>query len=286
VTRGEAGASGTAAAAPTGEDRILPYTRVVGAIIVPFLVAAVVLLYPLADRTDELFAWTILPPLTAMVLGSAYGGGIWFFVNVVRAERWHAVRRGFPAVLVFATLLAVATFVHWDRFHHGHLTFIVWVTLYATTPFLVLAAMVVNRRQDPGLPEARDGTLPVWMRALLALIGVCALVCGLCLFIVPSLGIELWAWKLTPLTARVCGAVLTLPGMVNVWMLRDARWSSFRILVQAELVALVLIVAALALRGGELLWSRPSAPLFVCGMAGSLLVFAGVYAWGERAARR
>jgi hypothetical protein len=124
------------------------------------------------------------------------------------------------------------------------------------------------------------------VRAILAVIGVAALLCGLCLFVAPSLGIDLWAWKLTPLTARVCGAVLTLPGMVNVWMLADARWSAFRRIVQAELVSLVLILAALLLRGGELLWSRPAAPLFVAGMACSLAVFAAVYGWGEVRLRR
>ena len=109
-------------------DRIHPFTRIVAVIILPFLAVAFVLLYPLADRTDELFAWTILPPLTALLLGSAYAGGIWFFVLVAWPKRWHELRHGFPAVLVFATLLAVATFLHWDRFHFGHISFIVWVT--------------------------------------------------------------------------------------------------------------------------------------------------------------
>jgi hypothetical protein len=271
-----------------GDDRILLYTRIVGAVIVPFLVAAVVILYPFADRTDELFAWTILPPLTAMLLGSAYAGGIWFFVQVVRSGQWHTVRHGLPAVLLFSVLLAAATFLHWEKFHPGHISFIVWVTLYVTTPFLVLAAMIVNRREDSGAPARPDASLPLWVRALLAVIGLAALVCGLCLFFAPTLGIDLWAWTLTPLTARVCGAVLTLPGMVNVWMLTDARWSAFRRIVQAELVSLVLILGALLLRGGELLGDRPSATLFVVGMLCSLVVFAAVYAWGEvrlRAAR-
>ncbi|WP_431220923.1 hypothetical protein [Leifsonia xyli] len=166
-------------------DRIHPYTRVVGAIIVPFLVAAFMLLYPLADTTDRFFAWTILPPLTAMLLGSAYAGGIVFFVHVVRPNRWRAVRHGFPAVLLFATLLAGATFLHWDRFHFGYLSFVVWVTLYVTTPFLVLAAMVVNRREDPGTPAVRDVVLPGWVRILLALIGIGSLAVGLVLFLVP-----------------------------------------------------------------------------------------------------
>jgi hypothetical protein len=196
------------------------------------------------------------------------------------------VRWGFPAVLLFSVLLAVATFLHWEKFHPGHISFIVWVTLYVTTPFLVLAAMIANRREDTGAPATPDTSLPLWVRAILAVIGVAALLCGLCLFVAPSLGVDLWAWKLTPLTARVCGAVLTLPGMVNVWMLADARWSAFRRIVQAELVSLVLILAALLLRGGELLWTRPSAPLFVAGMACSLAVFAAVYAWGEVRLRR
>jgi hypothetical protein len=267
-------------------DRIHPYTRVVGAIIIPFLVAALILLYPLADSTDKLFAWTILPPLTAMLLGSAYAGGILFFVHVVRPNRWHAVRWGFPAVLLFAVLLAAATLLHWDRFHHGYLSFFVWITLYIVTPFLVLAAMVVNRNEDPRAPEARDVALPAWVRILLALIGLCSLVVGLCLFFVPQLGIDLWAWKLTPLTARVTGAILTLPGMVNLWMLRDSRWSAFRQIFQAQLLSLVFLLVALAFRAGELLWSRPSAPLFVCGIAGSFVAYAALYFWAERRLRR
>ena len=267
-------------------DRIHPYTRVVGAIIIPFLLAAFVLLYPLADTTDALFAWTILPPLTAMLLGSAYAGGIVFFVHVVRPNTWRSVRHGFPAVLLFATLLAVATFLHWDRFHFGHLSFIVWVTLYVTTPFLILVAMIVNRGEDDRSPSAREVILPGWVRILLALIGIGSLVVGLVLFVAPQVGIAVWAWPLTPLTARVCGAILTLPGMVNLWMLGDARWSAFRQIFQAQLLALALMLLALALRGGELLWSRPSAPLFVGGLAVSLVAYAALYGWAEARRRR
>ncbi|GAA1447387.1 hypothetical protein [Leifsonia poae] len=267
-------------------DRILPYTRVVGAIIIPFLVAAFVILYPLADHTDTLFAWTIAPPLTAMLLGSAYFGGIWFFVHVVRPNRWHAVRYGFPAVLLFATLLAVATFLHWGKFHFGHISFIVWVTLYVTTPLMVLVAMILNRREDPRVPDERDVVIPAWVRILLAVVGLAALVVGLCLFVVPQIAIDVWGWKLTPLTARVCGAILTLPGMVNVWMLGDSRWSAFRQVFQAQLASLVFIALALAIRNRELLWARPSAAMFVCGILVSLLAYAAIYIWAEVRLRR
>jgi hypothetical protein len=269
-----------------GSDRILPYTRWVGAIIIPFLAIAFVILYLLPTQTDALFAWTINPPLTAMFLASAYAGGIWFFVQVVRPNIWHGVRYGFPAVFVFATLLCVSTFLHLGKFHSGHISFIVWITLYITTPFLVLAAMIVNAPADPRVPAERDLRIPVALRILLAVIGICALVTGLVLFVVPQVAIEVWAWQLTPLTARVCGAILTLPGLVNVWLLWDSRWSAFRQMFQAQLVSLVFITAALALRHDDLDWSRPAATIFVCGMVFSLLAYAGFYIWGEVGMRR
>ena len=155
------------------------------------------------------------------------------------------------------------------------------MTLYVTTPFLVAAAMIVNRGEDPGTPASRDVLLPAWVRILLALLGICSLVVGLVLFVAPQVAIDVWAWPLTPLTARVCGAILTLPGMVNLWLLGDARWSAFRQIFQAQLASLALMLLALAVRGGELLWSRPSAPLFVGGIAASFAAYLALYAWAE-----
>jgi hypothetical protein len=271
---------------PARGDRILPYTRVVSVIIIPFLVVASVLLYVLPGRTDELFAWTIAPPITAMLLGCAYLGGIWFFAACLRLRRWHAIGWGFPAVFVFASLLAIATFLHWDRFHFGHISFIVWVTLYITMPVLVLVAFILNRPQDSGAPDARDYPVPRWLRGLLAVIGLLAGATGVVLFVAPQLAIDIWAWELTPLTARVAGAILTLPGMVNVWLFVDSRWSAFRSVVQAELISLVFIVAALLIRWNDLLWERPSAPLFFVGIVVSLLAYAAFYAYCEGRLRR
>jgi hypothetical protein len=84
----------------------------------------------------------------------------------------------------------------------------------------------------------------------------------------------------------VCGAILTLPGLVNVWLLWDSRWSAFRQMFQAQLVSLVFITAALALRHDDLDWTRPAAVIFVCGMVFSLLAYAAFYTWGEVGMRR
>jgi hypothetical protein len=268
------------------EDRVRPYTRVIAYVIIPFLVAAAFLLLVLPGGTEQHFAWTIEPPVTAMLLGSAYAGGIWFFVQVAVQRRWHRVRHGFPAVLVFATLLAIATILHWDRFHFGHVSFITWVTLYVSTPVLILIAIILNLREDDGMPEGDDVEIAAPWRYVLALVGAAASVTGLVLFIAPSLLIGTWAWDVTPLTARVVGAVLTLPGMVNVWMLWDDRWSAFRRVFQAQLTSLACILIAIVVRIGDFHWDRPSAWLFTGGIVVSAVVYAAFYASLERRGSR
>jgi hypothetical protein len=264
-----------------GSDQVLRYTAWLSVFVLPFLVAASLLLYLLPARTEETFAWTILPALTAMLLASAYLGGIWFFLQVVRLRRWHRIKYGFAAVVMFSSLLGIATVVHWDRFHFGHISFITWASLYLTTPFLTLAAVLANRRADDGSSEQRDVDIPWPARLVLALVGLVALVSGLVMFFAPALAIEMWAWEVTPLTSRVIGAVLTLPGMVNLWLLRDGRWSAFRWMFQAQLFSLAFITAALLFAWNDLEWSRPSAPLFVGGILGSVVLYAAFYAYNE-----
>src|SRR5579859_782753 len=152
-------------------DRVLPETRWVSAIMVPFLVAAFVILYLFPDHTQELFAWGIQPRMSAMMLGAAYIGGAYFFVRVAANARWHAVKVGFLPVSAFAALMGIATILHWDRFNHGSLAFVAWVGLYFTTPFLVFLLWVRNRSADPGPQTARGPHVPPLMGLALGIMG-------------------------------------------------------------------------------------------------------------------
>ena len=266
-----------------GADELRAFARWLSVLLVPFLVTAVVLLYIFPTRTDELFAWTIAPPITAQFLACAYIGGIWFFVRAARETRWHRVHRGFTAVALFATLLAVATILHWGRFHQGTVIFGVWAVLYATTPFLSVAVLVMHRGADTGRPESRDYRLPGAVRAVLVTVGVAALAAGLALFFFPVQLGPLWAWELTPLTARVVGAVLTLPGMVNVWMIRETRWSSFRQVFQAQILSLAFILLAVLLGRADL--TGPTALPVVVGFSVSFLAYLTFYGYCERRLR-
>src|SRR5437763_15327806 len=91
-------------------DRILPETRWVSAIIVPFLVAAFAILYLFPDHTHALFAWGIQPRMSAMMLGAAY-----VFVRASANASWDWVKVGFRPVTTFAPLLGLATVIRCVR---------------------------------------------------------------------------------------------------------------------------------------------------------------------------
>ena len=95
----------------------------------------------------------------------------------------------------------------------------------------------------------------------------------------------MWAWTLTPLTAQVTGAVLTLPGVVGVGLVRDARWSAFRVLVQAQLVSLVAMAGSLVVHRDDLLADRWTTPLFARLVGVAIAAYATLLLWGASRSR-
>lgn len=249
--------------------------------LVPILVTAFVILYGFPSDTERLFAWTIRPELTPMVLASAYLGGAWFFVRVRREGRWARVSAGLVAVTLFAGLLGVATVLHWDRFNHGHIAFWLWAALYFTAPLLVLAAWVANQRtaSPPRSTELRLGRLA---RAVVAAGACLALATGLVMEVTPPTVIPVWPWLLTPLTCRVVGAVFCL-GCAGLVVARDPRWVRVRLMVEVETVMLTLVLVALARARTDLLTDRLLTWPLVGGLAATLA--ASVALW-VRMARR
>ena len=263
------------------DDRVLPATRVLAVVLVPILLTAFVILYGFPADTGRLFAWTIRPTLTPMVLASAYLGGAWFFVRVTRERRWARVGAGLLSVTLFAALLGVATVIHWDRFNHGHVAFWLWATLYFVAPFLVLAAWVANTRVA-ATPRPDELRLRPAARAVVAAGGGLALAQGLLMFAFPSLVIPVWPWLLTPLTCRVVGAVFCL-GSAGLVVLRDSRWVRLRLMVEVEVVMLTLILVGAVRARADVYTDRPLTWLLLAGFVATLV--ASVLLWRAMARR-
>jgi len=192
-------------------------------VLAPFVVlafGATVSLFGLPTETDRYFAWTIAPPLTAALLGAAYGGTVVLFVLIRRERTWAATRLAVTAPLALSTALLVATLLHLDRFHldEGGLSgFIAWVWLivYVLVPPLLVAVLVLERRLAAGDPP-RTAPLPSAIRVVLVVFGAAALLVGAALFAWPTQLDEHWPWDLTALTGRAVASWFLGTGVAAV----------------------------------------------------------------------
>jgi hypothetical protein len=270
----------------SGQDRVLPATRWLSIAIIPFLLVAFVVLYfwTSAADTARLFAWKISPPFTPMVLGSVYLGGAYFFLRAARESQWHRVEGGFISVGSFATLMGIATIVHWNKFIHTNLAFWLWAGLYFTTPFLVFGVFFLNRREE-SRTTADDLLLAPATALVIGLLGVAAIVSSGFLFLLPKTAIKVWPWKLTELTARVMGAIFAL-GVAGIGAFTDKRWTGARILLQVEGFMLALILIAVIRARGDFYPSRPLTWVFGAGFLCLAVTTAILYARMEGRAGR
>jgi hypothetical protein len=249
------------------DDRVLRGTRVLGAVIVPFLLVAFVLLYFFPDDTRHWFAWNVQPTITPLVMGAGYVAGSYFFVRVALERHWHRVHVGFLPVTAFTLFMAIGTFNHLDRFATRHVAFWIWVGLYVVTPVLVPLAWVRNRATDPGTPEPGEPPLPRHVRSLLLAVGAVQSLVALVLLLSPSTMIEHWPWTLTPLTAQTLGGWFALPGVTALMMGVDGRWTAIRITLESQLIGLALILLGTARAWEDIDTSNSLAYVFVGGLA-------------------
>ena len=258
-------------ALPLHDNRILPSTRVVAAVVIPFLLLAFLILFFTPEQSAARFAWEIKPDMTAAFMGAGYLGGAWIFLNALIGRRWHRVAAGFLPVTTFTIFMLLATIVHWDRFDIHHFPFLLWLGLYLITPLLVPYIWWRNRAADPGLPEPNDQTVPAVARWGLRLLGVMLMLFAVAGFMFPDWLIPLWPWLLTPLTARIMSGWFGLLGMGGLVIGSETRWSGWRAGLQSIGLWHLLVVAAAVINrsdfsDGLLNWYLVSVVLVLTGM--------------------
>ena len=259
------------------DDRILPVTRWVGRILVPILAGAFIILFGLPERTTELFAWTIRPNMTPILMGAGYGTGAYFFYRVATTDNWHEVALVFPGIVVFTWFMAIATALHWENFNHSHITFAIWVFLYVAAPLLVPAIWLLNRRTDPRQPVTTDIQLPKVVQLVGGVSGLLITVIAVALLLVPELLMSHWPWDTSPLTARIMLGWFALFGVVNLGVAFDARWSGARIPVQTQMLGFGLLLLGVIRAWGDFDTTNPATWGFVGGFTLYLLALIALY---------
>jgi len=230
------------------DGRILPATHWASLVVFAILVPALVILWGMPDRTADAWSWTIMPDLTPIFLGAGYGAGAYFFLRTFLSKQFHPSAAGIFGAGFFATLMLIATLLHWDRFNHGDAplvgatVFYGWVGVYIVSPFVVLALWWFNRRTDSGEPAPGEAIVPVWVRRMAQAGAVGAIIAAGVFFLAPDQAIDIWPWKLTPLTSRVLGSFTAQVGVGALLLSFDRRWSAWKLIIQTFFVATALLL--------------------------------------------
>jgi len=223
-------------------DMILPLTRWVAVIVVPFLWLAFLILYFFPDSSGERFAWAIKPYMTALYMGAGYLGGSWLFINAIFGKRWHRIQGGFLPITTLTWFMMFATFLFWDRFVHENLGFILWLILYVVTPFLVPAIWFYNRRTDSKEPEENDVIISPTVLIILKLIATGTLIFVVVGVVNPNFIIQVWPWKLSPLTAFVICGWIALLDVGAFIMSNESRWSGWKVPLESIAIWHILVL--------------------------------------------
>jgi hypothetical protein len=256
---------------------ILPVTSITAALLLPFLLAAGLILYVAPDRTEEFFAWTINPRATALVMGAGYFSGLYFFGCVLTAERWGSIALGFPPIAVFAWLAGITTLLHWDRFNKDHISFFAWAGLYAITPFIVPGLWLLNRSSPADTPNPDGKDIPTGFAAAIGAAGLAILGCGAALFLTPEMMIPIWPWMLSPLTSRILGSFFILVGLVDLSIAVDRRWGAVRFILESQLIGLALMLLGIPRALDVIDLGNPLAGMLAVGLVLLWLGLAAVY---------
>jgi hypothetical protein len=258
------------------DDRILPEVHWIAGAVAIVLIIAAAILYLFPDKTAELFAWTIHPTMSALIMGAGYAAGAYYFIRVFLGPKWHRVGTYFPAIAVFTSVLGVATIIYWDKFNHGTIAFYAWVFLYFATPFLLPILWLRNRRTDPGTPDPVDVIVSKPVRVAVGVAGLVLLSVVAIMILFPDVAIGVWPWTLTPAVCLSIGGWLSAPGVCYVLFVFEPRWSAWRIILQHHLLAVSLILLAAVRAWSEFDTSSPATWFFVGGMAAFWIAIAAL----------
>jgi hypothetical protein len=265
--------------------RALPATRAVLGLFAVLSTLAVISLFFFSDRTDDWFAWSIAPPLSAAFFGACFGSTLVVEILSLRQPAWAPIRLNALAIFVFAAMTLAATLLHLDKFHlqsdnaatlQAQAAAWFWLIVYIVVP-LALPVLMFLQERAPGADPPDRFPVPAVLRGALGLESAVLLVVGIAIFAVPSLATTLWPWPLTPLVAQVTGAWLVAFGLVSGVTAVAGDLGRQRSATIAYTVLGALVLIATVRFHGTVVWHRPAAWIYL-GMAVAITL-TGAVGW-------
>lgn len=232
-----------------------------------FGLAAISTIFLRPQDTATSFAWPIQPVVAAAVLGAFYLASAPLFVLPLFARSWTEVRVAILPAAAFATVMLVATFLHWDRFSVATFPFYLWFASYLLPPPIFVGLYVWHQRRSAPVGTGVTSPMPPPLRTLLRVNG--AAVTGLAVvgFAVPALLIAVAPWTLTPLTTRtLCGWLLAV-GLLQLSMAAEGDRRRARLATTMVIVLPFALLFQLLRFSEQVDWSAAALWLLLADVA-------------------
>ncbi|GAA1251212.1 hypothetical protein GCM10009665_47410 [Kitasatospora nipponensis] len=235
--------------------------------------------------TDALFAWR-MSPVTASLLGAAYGGSCAMLALCLRAGHWVRVRMAAYASALFMLLMLGAVLLDRGETHLrggalvAFLAAWIWLAVHLAAPAVGLLAFGAQARRRGPVPP-RPPRLPWWVGAPMLVDAAALLATGLFLYAAPAPAARHWPWPVGQLDVRAFGAWCLAFGAALLF----SWWESELRRVRGGMAALVVTglfgLIGLVRYADQVRWSSPGAWLVVlvlCSLLGLGISGAGLSA--------
>jgi hypothetical protein len=253
---------------------VLPLTRVGVWLLFVLALANGAFLFFLPSHALTDYAWSIKPPVNAAFIGAGFlAGTLATGLVLFGTTRWRSLQMLPPALWVLATTLAVATFVHHDKFKFGYPPTWGWVLVYAGVPFAIPYLVWRQRANAEPAPQP-DPRLNV-IRALSGVAGGAMIAGAAALYLFPGDLASHWPWALTPLLARATASWYAMVGTMLMCCALMLRRPSEAFIPYSTLAAWCVLLLALPLLHPD---DVSGAGVYVAGML-ILLALAVLALW-------
>ena len=149
--------------------------------------------------------------------------------------------------------------------------------VYGAAPFVVGGLWLRNQRTDPERPEPGEPIVSAGVRLAARTVAAALGATALALLLWPSLAVDHGPWALTPATTRALAGYVAQVAFGALLVSREERWGSWRLLLQAFLVATALLLVGVARAWDEIETGRVSAWIFLGGLVGMALAILALY---------
>ena len=205
-----------------------------------------------ATNTEDVFSWTIEPPLTAATLGAFYWSAFVLMLPLAAGGPWRQARPAVYPVATIAMLLLAATLIELETLDLDSFFGWFWLVAYLVVPPL-LAVAVFDQLRRPGVDAGGAASpIPPILRTALGFEGAVMLVVGVILFVAPETANDVWPWPLGDLSSRVLGAFVFGIGLAAAIAFRENDLIVFRGSARAYAALGGFALLALALHRGDL----------------------------------